>query len=286
MKYINGNAEITLQENGTRIIEYEDELKLDYPTNVDIRVSTSCSFADNICKAFCYESALVNGKDCDYEALKQKLIGLPKGIELAIGCNHFTENLYQFLDWCNQQEYICNLTINQGHINRDFELIEKAITNNLVKGLGISYRKELKWIGPQYILDYSNTIFHIIVGIDSFNDVMSLKDKGVKKLLCLGEKNVGFNQGKVNLQSINHKEWYWWVAKLFSEFEVVSFDNLALEQLNIKRFFNDKNWDIFNQGEYSFYIDAVNQTFAPSSRSKDVTSWKDLSISEYFKNKL
>lgn len=283
MKYNNGNAVINIDDNGTRIIEFDNDLKLDFPLNLDIRVSTSCSFANNICKNFCHESAVVNGKDCDYELLKSKLCGLPQGIELAIGCNHFTQNLYDFLQWCYEQNYICNLTINQGHVKRDFDLIEKAIKNNFVKGLGISYRNKLKFDLPESILNYKNTVFHVISGIDTFNDILLLKDKSVKKLLILGEKDFGYNSNKVNLQSQNHKEWYWWIGKLFNEFEVVSFDNLALEQLNIKRFFNIDSWDIFNQGEESFYIDAVHQTFAPSSRSSNKVNWNNFTIQEYFK---
>jgi hypothetical protein len=63
----------------------------------------------------------------------------------------------------------------------------------------------------------------------------------------------------------------------------VSFDNLALEQLNIKRFFTNNNWEVFNQGEHSFYIDSVNGYFAPSSRSDDKTNWNTTTIKNYFK---
>jgi hypothetical protein len=94
---------------------------------------------------------------------------------------------------------------------------------------------------------------------------------------------LGFIDGKVDLTTQKHKEWYWWVGKLFTTFDVVSFDNLALEQLNMKRFFNDDNWNIFNQGEHSFYINAVDGYFAPSSRSNLKSEWSDLTVSDYFK---
>jgi len=281
MTYNNGNALITLESDGTRVISFEDELQLEYPLNIDIRVSTECSLA-NLC-TFCHESAVINGKDCDFEILKSKLKDLPQGIELAIGCNHFTYELDNFLDWCLMKNYVCNLTINQGHLNRDSLIIERAILNNRIKGLGVSYRDKLKWNIPQFILDYPNTVFHVISGIDTIQDIISLKEKGVNKILILGEKNFGNNLGKVDLTSKTHKEWYWWVHKLFKIFDVVSFDNLALEQLNIKRFFTKENYEIFNQGEHSFYINAVDQYFAPSSRSDDKSNFKDLTIKEYFK---
>ncbi len=282
-QYQNGNADIVLESTGSRTISYEGDLKLEYPLNLDIRVSTSCSFADNVCKDFCHESAIRKGKDADYTALLEKLEGLPAGIELAIGCNEFTQELSLFLKECELRGYVCNLTINQGHVVRDLKYLNWGIKWKFVKGLGISYRSSLKWNIPDSILKYSNTVFHIIAGIDKFEDVLALSEKGVKKILILGEKDFGYNFSKVNLTSRNHKEWYWWIHKLFSKFDVVSFDNLALEQLNVKRFLKQDDWNTFYQGEYSFYIDAVNQTFARSSRSAEKTDW-NVGVKEYFKS--
>lgn len=289
MKYNNGNAIISIDNDGSRVIEYEDTLLLDYPLNIDIRVSTQCSFGLNpstgksFC-SFCHESATTDGVECDYKLLKNKLVGLPKGIELAIGSNNLTESLEEFLYWSKEQGYINNLTINQGHLQRDFERLNKLINDGIISGLGISYRSELKWNISNSLLTYaSNTVFHVIAGIDSINDILALHEKGVKKILVLGEKDFGFNKGNVDLTTRKHKEWLWWVHKLFYKFDVVSFDNLALEQLRIKRFFSKEDWEVFNQGEHSFYINAVDKYFAPSSRSDEKTNWNDLTVKEYFK---
>jgi hypothetical protein len=53
---------------------------------------------------------------------------------------------------------------------------------------------------------------------------------------------------------------------------VVSFDNLAIEQLNLKRFFSEENWDKFYQGDdgsANLYIDLVEKQYALSSRSSE-----------------
>jgi len=290
VKYRNGNATVELHNDGTRVITSPDpSFEFEYPLNLDIRVSTRCLFGRNpktgtgVCE-FCHESATTDGTECDYEELKATLDELPKGIELAIGCNDLTEGLEDFITWCGHRGFIVNLTVNQGHLMRYYEGLDSLITNGFIKGLGISYRSELKWNIPDHFLNYENTVFHVITGIDNFDDVMSLKDKGVKKILILGEKDFGFNEGKVDLDSAAHREWFWWVSKLFTEFDVVSFDNLSLEQLKVRRFFSDEQWDRFNQGEYSFYINAVDKTFAPSSRSKDIITWNNISIREYFKH--
>lgn len=287
IQYQNGNSFVELHHDGTRVISYEDTLQLEYPLNIDIRVSTKCAFGLDpktglsFCD-FCHESARTDGNECDYKELQNILYGLPKGIELAIGANEVTVDLCGFIWWCKEQGYIVNLTINQGHIKRDEVTLNTLINDGLIKGLGISYRSSLNWRIPQSILDYENTVVHVIAGIDSIVDVLSLRDKGVKKVLVLGEKDFGFNSGKVDLTTKEHKEWYWWIGKMFNTFEVTSFDNLALEQLDIKRFFEDDKWEVFNQGEHSFYINAVDKFFAPSSRSKLSTDWNRFTVKEYY----
>jgi len=289
VKYNNGNCSITIDNVGTRIIEFEGSMKLDHPLNIDIRVSNQCSFGqrDNgsyVLCSFCHESAKVNGLECDYTALKAKLKGIPPGIELAIGCNKLTHNLMFFLFWCKIKGFICNLTVNQGHIKRDIFDILKCIDMDLIKGLGISYRSSLTWNVPNEILNYENTVFHVIMGIDTINDVIELHNKGVKKLLILGEKDFGANTGQVDIDSLNHQQWKWWINHCIKTFDITSFDNLALEQLKLRRLFSDDNWNKFYQGEHSFYINAVEQTFSRSSRSKEKYNWNDYTISEYFKS--
>jgi hypothetical protein len=286
--YQNGNAIVEIHDDGTRVITTPDSsFNFDYPLNIDIRVSTKCSFGRNpetgkgFC-GFCHESSTTDGVECDYKALMTKLEGLPKGIELAVGCNELTSDLYEFILWCSLHDYIVNLTINQGHIMRDYYALKHLVETGFIRGLGVSYRSSLNFIVPEFILEYPNTVFHVIVGIDDFNDVLSLKDKGVKKLLCLGEKSFGFNKGNVDLDSNKHRKWYWYVKQLFHEFDVVSFDNLALEQLNIRRFLTDEQWEEFNQGEKSLYVDAVHKIYKPSSRSIDSINWDILTIKEYF----
>lgn len=290
-KYKNGNCEITIFENGTRIITTDDDfLKPNTPFNIDIRVSNSCSFGYNektnssFCY-FCHESAITNGKQCDYLKLKQILNNIPKGTELAIGSNDLTEELIDFIKWSHEKDFIVNLTINQGHLKRDLKAIQYLINNKFIKGLGVSYRESLKWDIPESILNYEHTIFHVICGIDDFNNVFNLKDFGVKKILILGEKDFGFNKHKVNLKSTKHEQWFWWVGKLFDMFDVVSFDNLSLEQLKLERFFTKQSWDLFNNEEHSMYINAVDEYFSPSSRSDIKKSFKDITLEKFFSQK-
>jgi len=72
--------------------------------------------------------------------------------------------------------------------------------------------------------------------------------------------------------------------KLHELFEhaLISFDNLAIEQLRVRRYFGNKNWSVFHQGERSIYLDAVKKVFAPSSRSNETVSWGSMNLQEYW----
>lgn len=286
MQYTNGNATITMDSDGTRTTSWDGELKLEFPLNVDIKVSDKCAFGKKkngvaIC-SFCHESAKFDGEECDYNELLNKL-DFPAGVELAIGCNQYTDGLEWFLTKAKEKGWFANITINQGHIKRDKNQILNAIDKKLINGLGISFRPGMSDI-PAEILAYENTAVNVIVGIDKFSDVANLAAKGVKKIVILGEKNFGFNSGKVNTSTFRHVVWKRMVMSLVSMFDVVSFDNLALQQLSIKEKVDAVTWETMYQGEHSFYIDAVAKTYAQSSRSFYKTHWDTMTPSEYFRN--
>jgi len=258
-EYVNGNAHIAIHDDGTRVINYDGDLQLDWPLNIDIRLSERCSFGRDpntgsaVC-GFCHESATTDGGFADVQQLYNTLSELPPGIELAVGMNQFDARFIEFIQQCSSTGWIVNCTVNQGHLGRDWDAIQQLIVSGHIRGLGVSYRAGFRPI-PTEVLEYPNTVVHVIAGIDHIEDVASLATRGVRKILVLGEKDFGFNLGKVRLTTQVHRDWYFKIHELFELFEVISFDNLALEQLQVRRFV--VNWDTIYQGEHSFYINAV-----------------------------
>lgn len=285
-QYKNGNTLVSLYKDGTRTLEFDSQMKLDFPLNIDIRVSTKCSFGQKpdgsfVLCSFCHEEAKTDGFNCDYNLLKDKLTGLPKGIELAIGCNEFTPKLLDFLIWAKEQDYVCNLTVNQGHVSRDYTQLLSAIQRQLVYGIGVSYRPSLPFKIPLQLLEYEHLVIHCIAGIDTVEDILSLRKHYVRNILVLGEKNFGFNKDQVFQQDLN--PWIWNLNLLIHTFDKVSFDNLALDQLSVRRLFLDENeFNTFNQGEESIYIDAPNKVFALSSRSLYRKNWDSMTVREFY----
>lgn len=292
MKYRNGNASVWLDlQDGTRIIEYPDNepLTLDTPLNIDIRVSTQCPYGYNVktqkstC-AFCHESALVDGQECHYGVLQQVLMDakLPRGTEIALGVNEVTDNLVQFVKNLYRLGLVVNITMNERYILQYGDTGLKQMLP-YVFGLGISYRSLQGCLSlPDWIANYPHTVIHVINGIDNFDDV---KELGIKyhKLLVLGEKDFGFNRGKVNLATSQHKQWKSNIMQLTKIFDIVSFDNLGLQQLEIRGKITDEEYKSFYQGEHSMYINAVEQYFAPSSRTRNnIKRFDETDLRSYF----
>ena len=292
MKYRNGNASVWLDlQDGTRIIEYPDNepLTLDTPLNIDIRVSTQCPYGYNTetkkstC-AFCHESALVSGVECHYGVLQQVLTDakLPRGTEIALGVNQITDDLMQFVKNLWKLGLVVNITMNERYI---LEFGDTRLKEMMpyVYGLGISYRSLQGCLSlPDWIANYPHTVIHVINGIDDFDDV---KELGVKyrKLLILGEKDFGFNRGKVDLNTKQHKQWKSNVMQLTKIFDIVSFDNLGLQQLEIRGKITNEEYKSFYQGEHSMYINAVEQYFAPSSRTRNnIQGFGETDLRSYF----
>lgn len=274
VQYWNGNGYCEINtKNGTMITTVlEDEpFKAEFPNNIDINISNRCKIG---CK-FCYQGCSLNGKDADIKKFIEDknsfLYSLHEGTELAINGNEpFHPDLELLLDFCMARKILANLTVNELTLILHKEQIEKWLNDGKIKGLGISP----KVYEPSTIDFLSNTptsVVHTIVGITTPEQYKALYDKGVK-VLILGYKDFGrgveYKQEDIK-QIEENKKWLLENIKDFTNhFKVVSFDNLAIEQLNPKEWLSEKEWDKFYRGDdgsHTLFIDLVNETFAKNS---------------------
>ena len=81
--YKNGNTQVTILSDGTKIREFEETPEIEFMESIDVKITNYC---DLNCP-FCHEQSSVNGKHADIDKLIQLLddANLPRGIELSIG---------------------------------------------------------------------------------------------------------------------------------------------------------------------------------------------------------
>ena len=229
-------------------------------------------FANNLLVSNCHEESTSSGLHGDLDNLINLIKDLPKGTELALGGGNPLShpNLVPFLEVCKELGIICNITINFKHILPFSTLLNDLINKELVYGVGISISDNSNLSHLTIIENRKNIVFHIIAGVESIKILDKIKESEVKKVLILGYKEFGRGVNFYN-SSVEEckKEWFNEIHKYIKKMHL-SFDNLSVKQLEIKRFLTDEEWKSFFMGEdgqFTMYIDAVKEEFAISSTS-------------------
>lgn len=266
--YKNGNYNIYFNLNdGTKIrINDLDNLIPKFAESIDMTISTKC---DGKCE-FCYMCCSTDGKYGDI--LNHKFLDtLHEYQELAINGNDLSHpDLIPFLEKMKSKNIIVNMTVNQIHFEKHYDFLKMLKDRRLFYGLGISFRRaDRSFI--ENVKSFPNTVIHVINGLITPQDMAALQDNNLK-LLILGYKKLGrgseyYEQNKFEIEK-NMKWLYDNLDELINHFYVTSFDNLAIEQLNVRRLLTDEEWQEFYMGDdsqFTFYIDLVNKKFAGNS---------------------
>lgn len=268
--YRNGNFTTTLFSDGTKIREtQEDDFVPNFAESMDIKITNQCDMG---CP-FCHENSIVNGKHGDI--LNEKFINtLHPYQEVTIGGGDVTSHpdLIPFLRKLKERKIIANITVNQIHFMKKQELIKQLVDEKLIYGLGISLVNPTEEF-ITLIKQYPNAVIHVINGILKPSDIAALENNNLK-ILILGYKHLRRGNdyfGDKQIKIENNQKWlYDNLSDIISKhkFFVLSFDNLAIEQLKVKRLLPEDEWDEFYMGddaEFTYYIDMVERKFAKNS---------------------
>ena len=268
--YKNGNYNVLILNDGTKIRKTdEDEFIPEFPESMDVKITNKCTGTN--CP-FCHENSSKDGLHGDILNVKF-LDTLNPFTELAIGGGNPLEHpdLIPFLEKCKNLKLIPSMTVNQFHFMKNQELINYLVENELIYGLGVSL------VNPsnnfiETISKYKNAVIHVINGVHKLEDIKKLYNKNLKILILgykffrRGENYYSEEVEKIKTNIYNNLE------EITKNFSVVSFDNLAITQLEPRRLFNtQKEYDEFFLGEdgsHTMYVDLVQKEFAISSTSK------------------
>lgn len=270
-RYKNGNYNVVLLKDGTKIRYNDlDNLTPAFAESIDCTITEKC---DGGCE-YCYLGCNTQGKHAD---LSQSFFDtLHKGQELALNGNDLSHpDLLPFLIRMEKQGVICNLTVNQKHFIKYRKVLYSLARVGLIHGLGISLTDSTDKKLYEYIQEFPNAVLHTIDGLLTETDINNLSNKNIK-LLILGYKILGrgdsyYQNHKAEIE--NNIAWLSGnIMSLRDKFEVISFDNLAIEHLELQKKVGEKVWQqtyMGDEGSYTFYIDAVNKKFAISSLSEE-----------------
>lgn len=285
--YKNGNTTTTIYDDGTKThFTMDDEFEFEFPESHDISISQCC---DNGCE-WCYYGCSPTGKHGKLTEWKF-FDSMRPYTEIAINLQFpLHPDLESFLFEMRQRKIIVNATINQNHFMSDSgrELIEAYSDLGLIKGIGISLTNPRQEKFIETVKQYPNTVIHVIAGVTPWEDIQYLMGHGLK-ILILGYKKTG--RGKKYYDGMfipiitQMKYLEGGLDEVINGFKVVSFDNLAIEQLHLKDKLSEKEWETFyggDDGTVTFFIDLVKGVFARSSLSQIIYPIGDKTIDEMF----
>lgn len=286
--YKNNDYTCTMFSDGTKIRwNDKDSFNPIKPESIDLKITNMC----NMECGMCHENSTPDGKHGDILNLPFIETMFPYS-EIAIGGgNPLTHpDLIEFLEGLKERKIIASMTVNQVHFMHNIDLLKELTDKKLIYGLGISY------IGGRHencinaIKQFPNAVVHVINGIVHMDGLEALANNDLK-ILVLGYKE--FRRGKTLYDEcgsqINYlkAQFYDMLPKMVNDgwFKCISFDNLAIKQLEPKRLMSEKEYAQFFMGldgEYTMYVDAVNRQFAKSSVSTERYDLMD-DIADMFK---
>lgn len=265
--YQNGNYTVSIFEDGTKIRENDlDHFSAAFPECMDVKITDYCDMG---CP-YCHENSTKEGLHGDilspvfWDTLKPYT-------EIALGGGNPLSHprLVDLLELLKNKQIIANLTVNQQHFLKDQVLIRKLVDSKLIRGLGVSITGKTTPELANLLTTYPNAVLHVINGIvDVQNTLKPLYGKGLK-LLILGyktfRKGIEYHSPEVERkkQELSRN-----LMRVLMGFDVVSFDNLAIIQLNVKNYMSEDKWNEFymgDDGQFTMYIDLVKQEFARCS---------------------
>ena len=281
VRYNNGNYTVTLDtKTGTKV--RENDLDFFEPSTIesmDIKITNCCDMGCPMC----HENSSPLGQHGDILG-PSFLDKLHPYTELAIGGGNPLEHpdLYEFLVKCKERKFIPSMTINQKHFEANYDLVKKLVDEELIYGLGIS----LVAPTPEFIKlvkTIPNAVIHVINGLVSLPKLIKMRDHDLK-ILILGYKIFRRGATLYETQAPNitacQLMLYQYLPRIIEEnwFKVVSFDNLAIEQLEPQRLMSEEEWSEFYMGDdgigdgftsASMYVDMVERKYAKNSCSTE-----------------
>lgn len=265
--YENGNYKVVIFDDGTKIRKTNDNKFIaSFPECIDIKITNYCDMG---CP-YCHEASSTEG--IHGEILNIDFINTLKPYtELAIGGGNPLSHpdLLEFLGLLKEKKIIANMTVNQKHFEENIDSLIYLTKENLIKGVGVSLINPTEEFIKK-IKDFPNAVIHVINGVVKIEDLEKMYDNDLK-ILILGYKQ--FRRGNEfysDTVEMKKEMIYTKLKEIIKHFKVVSFDNLALKQLDVKRLMTEDEWNEFYMGDdggFTMYIDMVNKQFAKSSIS-------------------
>lgn len=301
IKYKNGNYEIRLYHDGTKIRLLDDKkfskFEPAFAECIDMTITEKCNYGCSFCYLGCTSEK--KHPDLDSDGINTFIKSLNPGTEVAININDVEQpGLENFLMKLRNQKVVTNATVSFKELVKHESILHEWQKKQLIFGIGIS-TSIFDYTSVKLIKSFKNSVIHIIAGVLNEKDLKDLMNSietiPFVRLLVLGYKNLGracLNEKvKDNIDLMKD-----YIPRMLETTSVLSFDNLAIEQLDVKSMFLSDTWEkIFmgNEGEFTYYVNLTDMTYginsiAPSNERYEMKEqgYDSVQMFRYLKEKL
>jgi len=290
-QYRNGTYSVTMLDDGTKIRYSKDDVfEGEFAESIDLKITNRCFGNGSGLCSMCHENSSPDGRHGDIMNL-EFIDTLHPYTEVAVGGGNalLHPDLIPFLEKLKKLKVIANVTVSQHDFMDKTDFLKSLMDNKLIYGLGVSLDKaDDKFV--EAARQFPNLVVHIINGLTPMWKLKKLAGNDLK-ILILGYKKFRrgydlYNEIGDNIEFME-SELYEALPRIVDEgwFDCVSFDNLAIEQLEPQRLMSEDEWErmfMGNDGSHTFYIDAVEKQFGRNSTSVERWPLKD-DASDMFK---
>lgn len=272
--YKNGNTIVKIEEDGTKYRYSPDNepAKPEFPESMDIKITNRCQM---MCPQ-CHECSTPDGK---HGNLNHPILdSLMPMTEIAIGggdpLSH--PDLVPFLHRMKERGVISNITVHIRTFLDYFDTLRCWTKEGLIHGLGVSVNEVQTPNVYDKMAQFPNLVVHTILGVAGPYVYQTLAPYHFK-LLILGYKRFGRGEDYYfdGMMGQRNKVDFSWMKEnlvwVMDKFRVVSFDNRAIQQLDLKNVLGE---DVFSRlymgddGEFTMYLDLTQNEYAVSSTSR------------------
>ena len=299
VSYKNGNYNVHINlDDGTKVRENDlDFFEADTVESFDLKITGRCDMG---CR-YCFEGSTPDGRHAAIHFEGTFLEKLHPYTEIAIGGGNPLEHpgLVKFLEDCRDHKLIPSMTVNQVHFEKYKSFLKSLIDHKLIYGLGVSLVKATAQF-VKMLSEFPTAVVHTIAGVTSIDDYRNLAHRNLK-VLILGFKQVRRGAKYYEEMGEDVKERIDFLRHLTpimieeGWFKVLSFDNLALKQLNIKNVLSEEQWNEFFMGDdgmdggfdsATMFIDLVERKYAKNSCASEEERYPLLATIEEMWNDL
>lgn len=284
---LNGGYVISIFDDGTKLRSQAYPVPPIFPESIDLKITDYC---DAGCP-WCHERSTRRGTHADLEKVRAFVEQLPAGTELAIGGGNPLSHpeFEEILSICVDNGVIANVTVNERHLEAEESRLESLMERRRIFGLGLSKSAYPCGLFGSRLIRHPRTVVHIINGITNVRDTLRMVNEWrVSRVLVLGYKSFGlgptYQERYPHRIATNLSEWRMQVGRVLGSGALVSFDNLAIEQLMIRQRVSPALWAeryMGDDGTFTMYVDLVRNEFARTSTEERIPM-RDLNIKEAF----